>query len=40
MRMVGMPVGDVKSPLQRLTENEQKSVAGFLREAGLLKGGL
>ncbi len=39
MRMVGMPVGDVKSPLQRLTEDERKSVAGFLRETGLLKGG-
>src|SRR5438093_12492807 len=40
MRMVGMPVGDVKSRLQRLTEDERKSVAVFLRETGLLKGGL
>ena len=40
MRMVGMPVGGVKSPLQPLTEDERKSVADFLREAGLLKGGL
>jgi dihydrodipicolinate synthase/N-acetylneuraminate lyase len=40
MRMVGMPVGDVKSPLQHLTEDERKSVAGFLRGTGLLKGGV
>jgi 4-hydroxy-tetrahydrodipicolinate synthase len=39
MRMVGMPVGPVKSPLQGLTEDERKSVAGFLRETGLLKEG-
>lgn len=38
MRMVGMPVGGVKHPLQGLTGNERKSVSGFLREAGLLKG--
>src|SRR3989442_6421552 len=39
MRMVGMPVGGVKSPLQGLTGDERKSVAGFLRETGLLKEG-
>jgi 4-hydroxy-tetrahydrodipicolinate synthase len=39
MRMVGMPVGNVKSPLQRLSDHEQKSVAGFLRESGLLRVG-
>jgi 4-hydroxy-tetrahydrodipicolinate synthase len=39
MRMVGMPVGAVKSPLQGLTGDERKSVAGFLRETGLLKEG-
>src|SRR6058998_735782 len=39
MRMVGMPVGGVKSPLQSLTEEERNSVAGFLRESGLLKDG-
>ena len=37
MRIVGMPVGGVKHPLQGLTGDEQKSVAGFLRESGLLK---
>ena len=37
MRIVGMPVGNVKRPLQGLTEEERKSVAGFLREADLLK---
>ena len=39
MRMVGMPVGGVKRPLQGLTGAERKSVAGFLRESGLLKQG-
>lgn len=39
MRMVGMPVGDVKRPLQRLTADERNSVADFLRETGLLKKG-
>ena len=39
MRMVGMPVGSVKSPLQGLTGDERKSVAGFLSETGLLKKG-
>lgn len=39
MRIVGMPVGPVKSPLQGLTEDERKNVAGFLRETGLLKEG-
>jgi 4-hydroxy-tetrahydrodipicolinate synthase len=39
MRMVGMPVGGVKHPLQGLTGDEQKGVAGFLRESGLLKQG-
>jgi 4-hydroxy-tetrahydrodipicolinate synthase len=37
MRIVGMTVGGVKSPLQGLTEDERKSVAGFLRESGLPK---
>lgn len=37
MRMVGVPVGGVKRPLQGLTRDERKSVAGFLRESGLLK---
>ena len=37
MNMVGMPVGDVKRPLQGLTEAEQSTVAGFLRESGLIK---
>ena len=40
MRMVGMPVGSVKRPLQSLTGDERKSVAGFLRETGLLKPGV
>jgi 4-hydroxy-tetrahydrodipicolinate synthase len=40
MRMVGMPVGGVKRPLQGLTGDERKSVAGFLRGTGLLKMGL
>src|SRR3989441_9366682 len=39
MRLVGMPVGGVKSPLQSLTGEERNSVAGFLRESGLLKDG-
>ena len=39
MRMVGMPVGGVKHPLQGLTEDERKRVAGFLRETGLMKRG-
>jgi len=39
MRMVGMPVGGVKRPLQGLTRDERESVAGFLRESGLLKQG-
>jgi len=39
MRMVGMPVGGVKRPLQGLTEDERKSVAGFLRESEMLKEG-
>src|SRR5437899_4276487 len=39
MRVVGMPVGGVKSPLQSLTGEERNSVAGFLRESGLLKDG-
>jgi 4-hydroxy-tetrahydrodipicolinate synthase len=37
MRMVGMPVGDVKRPLQSLTGAERNIVAGFLRETGLMK---
>ena len=37
MNMVGMPVGNVKRPLQGLTEAEQNSVAGFLRESGLIE---
>src|SRR2546428_4927569 len=40
MRMVGMSVGGVKRPLQGLTAAERKSVAGFLRETGLLKAGV
>jgi len=40
MRMVGMPVGGVRSPLQSLTGEERNSVAGFLRESGLLKEGV
>ncbi len=39
MRMIGMPVGSVRQPLQPLTSKEKESVAGFLREAGLLKRG-
>ena len=39
MRMVGMRVGGVKSPLQSLTGEERNSVAAFLRESGLLKDG-
>ena len=39
MRIVGMPVGGVKRPLQGLTEDERKRVAGFLRESGLMKRG-
>lgn len=37
MNIVGMPVGDVKRPLQSLTEAEQNTVTGFLRESGLIK---
>jgi 4-hydroxy-tetrahydrodipicolinate synthase len=37
MRIVGVTVGGVKSPLQGLTEDERKTVAGFLRESGLPK---
>jgi 4-hydroxy-tetrahydrodipicolinate synthase len=37
MRMIGMPVGSVRSPLQGLTADEQRRVAGFLKESGLLK---
>ncbi len=36
MQMIGMPVGAVKSPLQPLTSDERKRVAGLLREAGLV----
>jgi len=39
MRIVGMPVGHVKSPLQSLTGDERKNVEGFLRETGLLREG-
>ena len=38
MSMIGMPVGAVKRPLQSLTETERDTVAGFLKESGLLKG--
>ena len=38
MSMIGMPVGSVKRPLQGLTEAERDTVAGFLKESGLLKG--
>lgn len=37
MGMVGMSVGNVKSPLQGLTVNERNLVADFLGEAGMLK---
>ncbi|HVH15288.1 MAG TPA: dihydrodipicolinate synthase family protein [Candidatus Angelobacter sp.] len=37
MSMIGMPVGSVKRPLQSLTEAERDTVAGFLKESGLLK---
>jgi 4-hydroxy-tetrahydrodipicolinate synthase len=36
MRMIGMPVGSVRKPLQPLTSVERETVAGFLKEAGLL----
>ena len=39
MRLIGMPVGSVKKPLQSLTIGEKEQVAGFLREAGMLKRG-
>ncbi len=39
MKMVGMPVGEVKHPLQPLSNEERRKVAGFLREAGMLKKG-
>jgi len=39
MKMIGMPVGDVKPPLQPLSDEERKKVAGFLREGGILKKG-
>jgi 4-hydroxy-tetrahydrodipicolinate synthase len=37
MKMIGMPVGSVREPLQPLTSRERQTVAGFLEEAGLLK---
>jgi 4-hydroxy-tetrahydrodipicolinate synthase len=37
MRMIGMSVGNVKTPLQSLTGEERKLVAGYLRESGLIK---
>jgi len=40
MQMIGMPVGAVKSPLQPLTSDERKRVAGLLREAGLVGRGV
>lgn len=39
MGMIGMPVGGVKRPLQGLTRAERSTVAGFLRESGLLTRG-
>src|SRR5437762_3693952 len=36
MRLIGMPVGSVKKPLQSLTIGEKEQVAGFRREAGML----
>jgi 4-hydroxy-tetrahydrodipicolinate synthase len=39
MKLVGMPVGGVKPPLQGLTEDERNSVAGFLGETRLLRRG-
>lgn len=38
MSMIGMPVGGVKRPLQGLTSAERDTVAGFLKESGLLEG--
>src|SRR5437667_11929592 len=40
MRLIGMPVGSVKKPLQSLTIGGKEHVAGFLREAGMLKLGM
>jgi 4-hydroxy-tetrahydrodipicolinate synthase len=37
MRLVGMPVGNVREPLQPLTTDEKDMVAGFLKEAGLIE---
>jgi 4-hydroxy-tetrahydrodipicolinate synthase len=37
MKLVGMPVGNVREPLQSLTPAEKDTVAGFLKKAGLLK---
>ena len=39
MKMIGMPVGNVRKPLAPLTGPESDLVAGFLRESGLLKSG-
>ena len=37
MRMIGMSVGNVKTPLQNLTREERRLVAAYLRESGLVK---
>lgn len=37
MKMTGMPVGNVRKPLEPLTSREKGLVAGFLRESGLFK---
>lgn len=39
MKRIGMPVGNVRKPLEPLTGREKSLVAGFLRESGLLKSG-
>ncbi|HYY92207.1 MAG TPA: dihydrodipicolinate synthase family protein [Candidatus Dormibacteraeota bacterium] len=39
MRLVGMPVGNVREPLQPLTTDEKDMVAGFLKEAELINKG-
>jgi len=40
MKLIGMPVGSVMKPLQSLTTREKEEVAGFLRDAGMLKVGM
>lgn len=38
MRLVGMPVGNVMSPLEALSNMETQQVAGLLKSSGLMKG--